>query len=267
MNHRIIAYAAHEHRPLFDGFDVHWNVQDLDTALGHGDRGPSLVLVGVGAECAALAEALRGHENEARIAAIVLIAPVAPWAEREMSTVIQYDRLDGKQVGTIADFRTPLSALEPLRAWAERARAPLPACGGCNEREARLTAVGHQPFCNACAKAVPPGLRWDPIRSIHLVLTAHPEPVKCEVCGGKGWHIGECHPREECATCSGTGRALGPPEVARELGCEYPASDLRLSEGFPGTVGRWGGLYLIQYKSREQHDREAIGAALRRAIE
>ncbi len=30
---------------------------------------------------------------------------------------------------------------------------------------------------------------------------------RCEECKGRGWHIGDCHPREECGACKGTGLA------------------------------------------------------------
>lgn len=29
--------------------------------------------------------------------------------------------------------------------------------------------------------------------------------VRCAECDGRGWHIGECYPREECGGCGGTG--------------------------------------------------------------
>lgn len=32
------------------------------------------------------------------------------------------------------------------------------------------------------------------------------ETVACPDCKGRGWHIGECHPQEECGTCLGSGR-------------------------------------------------------------
>lgn len=28
----------------------------------------------------------------------------------------------------------------------------------------------------------------------------------CRECRGRGWHIGECHPRETCGVCDGTGK-------------------------------------------------------------
>lgn len=27
----------------------------------------------------------------------------------------------------------------------------------------------------------------------------------CRACNGRGWHVGECHPREECGACKGSG--------------------------------------------------------------
>ena len=32
--------------------------------------------------------------------------------------------------------------------------------------------------------------------------------LDCNECKGRGWHIGECHPREECGACAGTGNVL-----------------------------------------------------------
>jgi hypothetical protein len=30
----------------------------------------------------------------------------------------------------------------------------------------------------------------------------------CRECDGRGWHVGECHPQEECGACFGTGEGL-----------------------------------------------------------
>jgi len=38
------------------------------------------------------------------------------------------------------------------------------------------------------------------------------EHEKCQSCKGRGWHIGECHPREACGACVGTG--YEHPELA-----------------------------------------------------
>lgn len=41
--------------------------------------------------------------------------------------------------------------------------------------------------------------------------TPSPDPSKrCPECKGRGWHPGDCHPREECAKCEGTGWAASP---------------------------------------------------------
>lgn len=29
--------------------------------------------------------------------------------------------------------------------------------------------------------------------------------MKCTECDGRGWHVGECHPRETCGVCMGLG--------------------------------------------------------------
>jgi hypothetical protein len=37
----------------------------------------------------------------------------------------------------------------------------------------------------------------------------HPDPATaCPECKGRGWHVGDCHPRETCGVCDGTGRAF-----------------------------------------------------------
>ncbi len=36
---------------------------------------------------------------------------------------------------------------------------------------------------------------------------AAPSKPKCKDCDGRGWNVGECHPREVCDGCSGTGVA------------------------------------------------------------
>lgn len=30
--------------------------------------------------------------------------------------------------------------------------------------------------------------------------------ARCPECKGRGWHMGDCHPRETCGVCDGTGR-------------------------------------------------------------
>jgi hypothetical protein len=51
---------------------------------------------------------------------------------------------------------------------------------------------------------------------------------KCPECEGRGWHIGECHPRETCGICNGSGlvlkvgdtvhtNLLGPVTLVREM--------------------------------------------------
>jgi hypothetical protein len=35
--------------------------------------------------------------------------------------------------------------------------------------------------------------------------------VRCPECKGRGWHPGDCHPREECGRCDGTGRCPPAP--------------------------------------------------------
>jgi len=47
--------------------------------------------------------------------------------------------------------------------------------------------------------------------------------AKCLECGGRGWHVGECHPRETCGVCEGSG-TLSPERrefVRREYLVQY----------------------------------------------
>ena len=54
--------------------------------------------------------------------------------------------------------------------------------------------------------------------------------MPCPECNGRGWHVGECHPREECGACYGTGKErvqrtgpavpVGqPPEPGHHVDC------------------------------------------------
>ena len=39
--------------------------------------------------------------------------------------------------------------------------------------------------------------------------SSKPLPVgPCSECNGRGWHIGECHPREQCGACGAKGGAF-----------------------------------------------------------
>jgi hypothetical protein len=42
----------------------------------------------------------------------------------------------------------------------------------------------------------------------------------CSECAGRGWHVGECHPREECAACEGLGFA--PPRSTDSISKVQP---------------------------------------------
>lgn len=39
-------------------------------------------------------------------------------------------------------------------------------------------------------------------------------PLVCNDCDGRGWNVGDCHPREECAKCAGTGDLLSGKALA-----------------------------------------------------
>lgn len=40
-----------------------------------------------------------------------------------------------------------------------------------------------------------------------LSVPGMPCAAACSSCKGRGWHVGECHPREVCGDCDGNGRA------------------------------------------------------------
>lgn len=42
-------------------------------------------------------------------------------------------------------------------------------------------------------------------RMQQILLVPLDPPGKCLECTGRGWHPGDCHPRETCAACDGTG--------------------------------------------------------------
>lgn len=60
------------------------------------------------------------------------------------------------------------------------------------------------------------------------------EPTKCLECRGRGWHVGECHPRETCGACSGEGVIRS--EGATLAGRDQASQDGRLAT--PGSVPR-----------------------------
>jgi hypothetical protein len=196
-----------------------WALQQDSVLLGRDTDG-----------CAAVAKHLA--ERPKGVRAVVLIAPVAPWAERSIDP--HWGGMD----------RTPLGPLEPLRAWADRARG----CEACRRKAARL---GNDPWgCERCL------LLGKPL-PLRLVITAHPEAVPCTNCGGSGSRRFNGHWGRPCSVCSGTGRALGPADVARELIGETPIQ----------YGDKANGLFYLRFTTRAEHDREAIRAALRRAME
>lgn len=226
---------------LFSPNDVICNDQDLDLITSPRFAGRSkapIVLVGIGSECASLATALRGHEREPRIRAICLLGPVAPWAERAAGGL-------------------PLGPLEPLRAVAERARR---ACSGCDsagsiEVQRNGIATGARSKCSMCGGA----------QAVRLIVTAHPERINCEAWGGTGqkprtWTDWHADPMPACKECrGGTRKPLGPAEIADELIGEAKATDYGVAEIF-------GGLEVLTYQSRSDHDGRAVVDALRRAL-
>ena len=84
---------------------------------------------------------------------------------------------------------------------------------------------------------------------------------KCECCAGRGWHVGECHPQEECGRCSGTGYA--DPELqslVRRLVSERDEARTESME-LRTTLHR---ITCVQnlYRAREQIDKLIIEKAL-----
>lgn len=206
--------------------------------------GHAVVLLGVGAEgCAALAQRVEAEGLEG-VAAVVLIAPSAPWAERRWS--YGADGTAAPRAHTLAE-RLPLGPLEPLRAVAERARDLPP---------------------NADPTWVRVGLGIPKI-----IIACHPEPAKCRECGGRGWHYVEAtkerpdiYRRPPCESCSGTGKALGLQDIAAELG-GVAIPSVRAEHTGPVITGVSVGLTVVSYPTRAAHDDHAIAEALRLVLD
>lgn len=252
----VLVYAPDrllaEIRLACEGLDVlsaglhHPGIADAERWLA---AGTPLILVGVGVDCVALARSIGRFSGLVR--AVILIAPEAPLVERYISAACPPS---GR-----APTQPLLGPLEPLRAWVARARegassAPVNSIGTCTRCGYRGPGPGHR--CHADCR---------------LIITAHPEPVGCEECGGAGdgnmcavcerKRLFSCEHRGSCPTCSGTGHALGPVAVARELLGAELAPRPRHERHRAGLL-RLGGVTLIQYAARADHDREAIGASL-----
>jgi hypothetical protein len=251
----VLAYAppglfAHLREVVPPGAEVQ------DAALGCA-AGSEVVLLGEGDRCALVAPRLAEREADplahlAPVRAVVLVGPTAPWAERvncsncnptlrvvgppwpekvEHTAIIPCDQCDG------SGRRRALGPMEPLRAWAEMARD-----GAMRTKTVEggaITSEHHYP--------------------LRLIVTAHPEPAPCATCGGSGSRRFNGHWGRPCPVCSGTGRALGPAEVARELiGVERSNTcdvDSVWRERGRGTTA-------LVYATREAHDREAVRTAL-----
>jgi hypothetical protein len=50
------------------------------------------------------------------------------------------------------------------------------------------------------------------------------EREKCRECNGRGWNVGECHPREECGICEGAGYIV-PRRCTGTIGCPNTVPD------------------------------------------
>lgn len=245
------------------------------------------VLLGVGREgCEALGERLAEDGLEG-VSAVVLVGPEAPWAERLPSPrPVDCDcekwcaRCEGTQMlcswcgeawGRICDPAKhhqglSLGPLEPLRAVAERAKTGT-ACEGCGGRGYYL---GLDNDCDECGGH---GRSY----TFCLIIAAHPEPMKCEACGGAkvvgsvGGLDGEILKstrRERCPVCCGTGKALGSAEVARELA--GPAPDrVVLCTGEQVAiprVERTGSFVVLHYAALAALEEHALGTSLRLAL-
>lgn len=81
----------------------------------------------------------------------------------------------------------------------------------------KRTAIGTRTIDSMRTQA---GSEWNPPGDCHLrdFLAAVAGCLgPCAECGGKGWHIGDCHPRETCGACNGAGVKQLGVEDARAL--------------------------------------------------
>ena len=76
--------------------------------------------------------------------------------------------------------------IEDLRAFLERRRVASPTM------QRFYTNTGQDPSIEAFGR---------------LLATLDLQRGPCPECKGRGWHVGDCHPRESCGVCSGTGVA------------------------------------------------------------
>ena len=244
------------------------------------------ILLGVGAAgCAALARRVEQDGLEG-VVAVVLVDPGAPWAERERCGGCAPDgTCDG--AGSIL----PLGPLEPLRAVADRARIAW-TCGdwlGDNgkpeapkKRECTKPATRWSIVYENATVAVydtnhedlAPWMGWEsgenvqPLDEVRLVIACHPEPAACAACNGDGsrgtisWGAYGQATNRRCDACSGTGRALGPAEVAAAI-CQ---ANILPEHECARTDYVYNGLVSLFYPEKARHDREAFGAALRRVL-
>lgn len=79
----------------------------------------------------------------------------------------------------------------------------------------------------------------------------------CKDCNGRGWHRGDCHPRETCGTCLGSGRSQWPALLATvaALRAERDAAKVEV-ERLRADAERW----------RERWVKSAAGAVARDSV-
>lgn len=231
------------------------------------------ILLGVGrVGCEAVARKV--SEDPRNIAAVVLVDPVAPWAERPRHLnpcpvgkhcEDPYCHYKGNCSCGVGDDvpRLPLGPLEPLREVVEIVRE-----GDCANFKSAPGSI-HSTTCVKCMFSLTlhnrhePGTRIWSRPGLRLVIACHPEPVACAECGGSGQRTARLDDGTRvfasCKYCR-TGKALGSAEVASEL--------LGAPLGHPTVAARFtrGGLTIIQYSSREALNSRAIGEALRAAL-
>lgn len=225
---------------------------------------PERILLGIGpAGCAALAAHVQERGLEG-VAAVVLVDPAAPWAERtkkQSCPACGFPGCDGPGCTCPCHPRLPLTALEPLRAVAEMAiygeRCKAPRCTGDFEGTNDRT-------CEVCGDL--------PVNQLRLVLAVCPEAPRCTAdgCDELGLVPADTIDGEPmwkpCTACSGTGRMLSSAEVARELtgiATEYGA----LRAGDAPEISSEGAATVIRYPERSALLAHGLEAALREALD
>lgn len=168
------------------------------------------------------------HDVLRGVVAVVLVGPAAALRGRE-----------ARRGELAAGLRICLNELEPMRAVAKSATEEV--------RE------GDD--------------RGYPLR---LVVTTHPDADRCGACHGKGRYRIHADPNRwtTCVMCSGTTHLLRSSEIGAELIEGAPTDPMFFVADEHGRAESCaGGLLVISFSSRADHDAHAIGAALKRVLE